>query len=188
MNKALGIFALNCKAGDKSKKKYDALLITPTYSNPLLFCSAIPERRGFIAPHCPPGLNQPPHGVRPKLNQRFIRKENLIHIAGETNLLQRDRGFNGATDELGSILIIAENLIQALYGRSIQPQCRCNRKSLRSCHLVTIRQPCCFQQTDVFNHFTRHLLLTFKIPLIRMQLVLAVTRSRPCFAQEPAAC
>ena len=184
MNYLPSHFALRGKAGGKSNKKNDSDVIAPTYSKSRLFRPAFLGSSAFSLPHRSASFNQPSYCVRPKLNQRLIGKQNFFRIVGKAILPQSNSVIYGLPDELSAVLLIAKRFIQTLHGRSIQPQCGCNRQSFRPCHLIRIRQPFVSHQTATYYKIRRHLLLTFSVALIRMQLMIVAFRSRPHFARE----
>lgn len=154
--------------------------------NPSL--SAISNPRVFGLTHRSPGLNQPPDRARAKLNQGLIGEQDFPGVPRKPHFAQGNGVLYGCPDELRTVLAIAERLIQPLNSPRVQPQCSFNRQSFGPCHPTTIRQPLASHQTATSLRHKRHLLLTCKVALIRMQLMIAVVCFRSFSVWESAAC
>ena len=133
-------------------------------------------------------LDRSPDRVRAELNQGLICKQNLLCISRKAGFPKGNGLLDGSTDELRAVLTIAKGFLQAPNSRSIQPQCSLKVQTFWACHTGTIRRGRIFPQIDTHRHSSRYLLLTFKVSLIRIQLMKPVFRFRPFFRRESGAC
>ena len=150
--------------------------------------SAFSHPRIFSLDDRSPRLDRSPDRIRAELNQGLICKQNVLCISGKAGLAKGNGFLDGSADELRAVLAIAKGLIQALNSRSIQPQRSFDRQTFWACHAVTIRRGCISLQTDTSHLYERHLLLSYKVPPIRIQLMAPVFRFRPFSRRESAPC